>query len=190
MKKYRKHIILLIAILILIFFGPGLFGYSYTEKAALEKSYPNQEGEIVHENKLNEMYKLIIWDSASMKHVKLLKQKWGFLHRVDDIAQISSRYGEEKMKRTWSASLVDDKKYRTIFGVEVMDHHIVKVIVTNEGYNEHPVSLEEAKIQSTVYLDMSVRNGYASELLYLPPQDAGQFVFRGINAKGEVIVVN
>lgn len=33
-------------------------------------------------------------------------------------------------------------------------------------------------------------NGYASELLYLEPHEAGQFVFRGMNANEEVIVVD
>lgn len=94
---------------------------------------------------------------------------------------------KEKMKIAWSASERDEKHYDSLFAAEIMDDSLVKVVVTNADLEEESTSLAEAKKQSTVVIEMDVKHGYAAHHSYLNHSDAGDFVFHGLNEKGEVI---
>lgn len=187
MKIKKRYIIVSVLILLALFVG-HLNGYKLTEESAIRHSYPNQSGEIVYEKEFDQK-KVVIWDAGTAKYVKLLNKDWGILYRTTVISGIGGTTLDEKMKFSWTATLKEDKYYDTLFAVEVLDTKIVKVIVSNERNNEKVLSVDEAKEQSTVYVEMDVLNGYAAHYRYLHTLDVGAFIFRGLDAKGNVLSV-
>ena len=186
--KLKKRYIMFSVLILLVFYVVHLNGYRLTEESAIRNSYPNQSGKIVYEKEFDHK-KVVIWDTGNGKYVKLINKDWGILHRVTEISGIGGTTLDEKMKFNWSATLKEDKYYDTLFAVEVLDTKIVKVIVSNERNNEKVLSLDEAKEQSTVYVEMDVLNGYAAHYRYLHTSDVGAFIFRGLDSDGNVLSI-
>lgn len=163
-----------------------LNSYRLCEESAIRNSFPNQSGKIVYEKEFDHK-KVVIWDTGNGKYVKLINKDWGILYRVTEISGIGGTTLDEKMKLTWSSTLKKDKYYDTLFAVEILDHKIVKVIVSNERNNGSILSLNEAKEQSTVYEEMNVLDGYAAHYRYLHTSEVGAFIFRGLDSEGNVL---
>ncbi|MFC4559020.1 hypothetical protein ACFO3D_12535 [Virgibacillus kekensis] len=188
-RLIRKRYGALLIIVGIFYFGPTINGgFALTEHAAARYSAPNSEGEVVYEKKFGDK-KVIIWDTGKQKFLKVI-DNWGILHRVTNIDGINP-FAEDGMKTNWSATQQEKKQhYKTVFSVEVTNENIVTVIVTNADLNNKGTSLEEVKEQSTIHVEMDVTNGYAAHYDTLPYSAVGNFVFRGLNKKGEVIAVS
>lgn len=186
--KKRYLIFLGILLLLVVYFGPLMGGYSFTEESAIRHSFPNQDGETVFEKEFGSK-KVVIWDTGTQSYVKLISKTWGTFYRATSLDAISAVTSEEKMKISWSASQNENNYYHTLLAAEVLDDDIVKVVVSDESGNEDDTTLNEAKEQSTVYVEMDVINGYAAHYSYLPNSNVGGFVFRGLNSDGEVVSV-
>ena len=186
--KLKKRYIMFSVLILVVLYVVHLNGYRLSEESAIRNSYPNQSGEIVYEKEFNPK-KVIIWDTGNGKYVKLINNDWGILHRVTEISGIGGTTLDEKMKFTWSSTLKENKYYDTLFAVEILDPKIVKVIVSNERNNGSLLSLDEAKEQSTVYVEMDVLNGYAAHYRYLHTSDVGAFIFRGLDSEGNVLSI-
>ena len=64
---------------------------------------------------------------------------------------------------------------------------IDKVIVSNEQNDKKSTPLSVVKEQSTVFIEMDVREGFAVHKRKLPHADVGSFSFRGLNSDGEIV---
>jgi hypothetical protein len=190
MKRFfkKRYIIIFAVLMIMYFLGPPfLGGNSWSEYSAIRYSYPNMDGKVVFEKEF-ENKKLIIWDTNHRPYVKLIENKFGFLFRSTNSSVIDAEALNGKMKITWSANQKGDKSYNTIFGAEVYDKDIVKIIVSNERHlNESDLSLSEVKEKSTLFIEMVVENGYAAHYVSLPNSKTGGFVFRGVNSEGNIV---
>ena len=188
--KIKKEKIIFISVLLLLFlyFGPLFGGYSFSEMSAIRYSFSNQGGKVVFEKEFGNT-KVVIWDTGTVKEAKLIRKDWGILYRAVGSDAISALTPEEKMKVAWSATQHEEKYYETLFAVEVLDSRITKVVVSNESSNENEYSLREVKEQSTVYIEMDVKNGYAAHYGTYSNSDVGGFVFRGLNSEGKVVSV-
>lgn len=190
-KKFKKRYLLFFGIvLLIIYFGPQVAGgYSYSASLAIQHSLPNQDGEVVFEKDFGNK-KVVIVDTAIGSFVKLIDKKFGIFYRASSVELIEGKTPQGKMKITWSASQKNDQQYDSLFAAEILDDDIVKVIVTNESQQETIKSLLEARKESSIFIEMKVKNGYAAHYSQLNNSDAGNFVFRGINAEGDVISID
>ncbi|MGM0884649.1 MAG: hypothetical protein ACQEXQ_26880 [Bacillota bacterium] len=182
---------------ILIFLGIGLCAlvsvsfsdYSYTESRAIAKWDTNKDDQIVYSKDFGNI-KLLILSGSNGKNVMLVKRKWSLLYKVSNKAMLSQRSDKDKISRTWSGSLVSDKKYETIIAVEVLDTHIKKVIVSNDNIDGQILeNLDDIKKASTFFVELEVENGYAVHYALLDPKDVGAYVFRGVYDSGRIIHV-
>lgn len=191
-RMKRKNVTALIIFLILISMAIILAhqnGYSFSENKALQNSHPFRAGEVVYENDFGNK-KIVVWKTDQLSYVKLVTDSWGILHRVSDISELHEREPNDSMKRTWSAHLNSNNKYETMFAVEATDPEIKKVIVSNENTDDaFSENLNEIKENSTVFVEMTVKDGFAASYLELGIHDAGGFVFRGLDEQGEIIAV-
>lgn len=189
--KFKKRYLLTVSVLLLLFlgvyFGPSVLGgYAITEHSAIRYTLPNQDGEVVFE-KETEDKKIVVWDAGKVNYVKLLENPSGILKRVTNVNSISGQTLDEKMKVIWSASEKADKFYGAIFAAEVLDDEIKKVIVSNEQDDKKSTPLRIVKEQSTVFIEMDVRDGFAAHYSKLPSSGVGSFSFRGVNSDGKVV---
>lgn len=187
--KIRKSLVWGLCILSIIYFGPILMGgYSYSKESAIRHSFPNQNGEVVLEKEFNGK-KVIVWDTGNQRYVKLVDKTWGIFYRVNNVAPIEASESQDQMMTTWSAQLTDERRYDTIFAVEIIQPEIKKVILSNEGPDMNLSTLEEIKEQSAVYVEIDVINGFAVHYMNLSTKDAGNFMFRGLNEQGKIVTV-
>jgi hypothetical protein len=190
MRNKWRIVFAIIFICFLLYFSPLILGgYSYSENTAIRKSYPFQNGEMVFKESFGSK-KVVIWDTGREKYVKLVNRRGGILYHVDNITDIGSVSPDELIRTTWTASLTKDKRYDTIFGAEVLNGKIAQIIVSNDKYGDKLVNKEDIKMKSSVYIEMPVKNGYAASYSSLPIQDAGGFVFRGVDEEGHIITFN
>lgn len=186
MKK-TTYIAVFVGLALLLSFAPSvLYGYYYNEATALRKSFPYQDGEVVFERAFPEK-KVVIWKVGNETYATLIDRKWGGLYQVNNTSSISRGEPGDVIRRTWSARLTNKQRYDTILAVEVIDPSIKKVIVSNEGSNRNLADLNDVREQSSIFIEMDVVNGYAASYADLSVQDAGNFVFRGLNEKGEIV---
>lgn len=131
---------------------------------------------------------MVVWGTEKeVRHIILVSKTWGIFYRANQFSTIYAREPGATIKTAWAASLTDDKQYDTIFGAEVTDERIKKIVVTNEGFSANASSLDEAKKQSSVYVEIDVENGFAVHYMNLPPSSTGNFVFRGLDGLGNML---
>lgn len=180
---------MLLLLLGMYFFPSMLGGYALTEHSAIRYTSPNQNGEIVLEKEIEDK-KIVIWNTGKVKYAKLIETPL-FLKQVTDISSISGQTIDEKMKFTWSGREIEESGfYDVIFAVEVLDNKIEKVIVSNEQDDKKSTPLSIVEDQSTVFIEMDVKNGFAAHYSKLQNEDVGSFSFRGINSDGKVVSFN
>lgn len=192
-RKTLRRSILLVVLLFLVIYLFNNSGYSIIENNAIRNSYPFEDGQVLNE-KDYENKRVVIWKTNNGNYVKLIERKWGFLFHVSNVAVLqpmSPLIGNEgDIKRAWSASLNSKKMYETIFAVESDHPDIKRVIVSNDNIdNIIPDDLEEIKENSTVYIELKLEDDFATAYRELNTKDAGGFIFRGVNEKGEIIVL-
>ncbi|SDF39360.1 hypothetical protein SAMN04488542_11032 [Fontibacillus panacisegetis] len=191
MKRKHLRIVIwifsLLLLLLLLYIGK-INGYSLTERNVIRNSYPSIEGEVIYQQEFNNNKKLVVWKTEQMNYAKLVETKWGIFHRVSAISELSSSEPNDPIKRTWSAHLNSKKKYDTIFAAEVVNPDIKKVIVSNDQMDDLiPEDLNEIRGNSTLVIELNVKDGFAASYNELNNGDVGNFVFRGLNEKGEII---
>lgn len=192
-RKILRRSILLIVLLLLIIYLFNNSGYSISVNNAIRNSYPSKDGEVILE-KDYENKKTIIWKTNNGNYVKLVEPKWGFLYHVSDVAELypmAPLIGKEgDIKRAWSSSLNSNKMYETIFAVESGNPKIKRVIVSNDNIDNVILDdVEEIKENSTVFIELILEDGFAAAYRELNTKDAGGFIFRGVNEKGEVTIL-
>ncbi len=190
-KRLKQLFSIIFSILLLLLLGlcfvPSVFGgYTITEHSANRYSTPNQDGEVVFEKEVDNK-KIVIWDTGKYSYVKQIDNPSGIFKRVTNVNVISKPTLDEKMKVRWSAIEKENAYYDTIFAIEVLDDEIEKVIVSNGKYSSKRTSLETVKEQSTVFIELDVKNGYIGHYSKLPSSDVGSFSFFGINSDGKVV---
>ncbi|MBE9917117.1 hypothetical protein G8C92_24155 [Paenibacillus donghaensis] len=188
MRKKPIYIILVLLILCSVtYFFTSQFGYSLNEKSVLLKSFPFQNGHVVYQKEFGNN-KIVIWDTGDKKYAKVVKVAWGMLYQVRNISEMLPREPNDFISRTWSASLNSTGRYETIFAVEAKNPDIEKVIISNDNI-DHEISnqLKEIKQKSSVYIELKVQDGFAVSYNELPMNDVGNFVFRGLDHKGQII---
>ncbi|MGP4040929.1 hypothetical protein ACTWP4_13680 [Gracilibacillus sp. D59] len=188
-KKFKKRYIIIFCVLLLIgvYFGPSVLGgYAITEHSAIRYTIPNQEGEVVFEQEIADK-KIVIWDTGKVNYVKLIEKPLGIFKRATNVSSISGQTNDGKMKVTWSGSEIKDGFYQVIFAAEILDKDIEKVIISNEQDDKKSTPLNIVKEQSTVFIELDVRDGFAVHYSELPHGDVGSFRFRGINRDGKII---
>lgn len=188
--RSKKPILIISSALFLlgVYFGPSVLGgFAITEHSAIRYTFPNQDGELVFEKELEDK-KIVFWDVGKATYVKLVENSLGILKRVTDVNSIDILAEDEKMKVNWSAHKVEDKGiYDVIFATTVLDKDIEKVIVSNEKNDSKSTPLSVVKEQSTVFIEMNVKDGYAAHYSKLQNEDVGSFSFRGLNSDGKVV---
>ncbi|MGP4109216.1 hypothetical protein [Virgibacillus sp. L01] len=190
-KKLKKRYLIIFSALLLLliglYFGPAVLGgYAITEHSAIRYTVPSQDGELVFEKEIEDK-KIVIWDTGKVNYVKLIENPSGILKRVTNVNSISGQTLDEKMKVTWSGAEIENEFYDLIFAAEVLDKEIEKVIVSNEQDDKKSTPLSIVKEQSTVFIEMDVKNGFAAHYSKLPHGDVGSFSFRGINSDGKIV---
>jgi hypothetical protein len=187
--KLRRLVVCTIIVLLVIYLGSKIFaGYSFSKESAIQHSFPNQKGKIVFEKDFDNK-KVIILETEHGLFVKQVDIKLGIFYMVRNVGDINIYDNQEALNTTWTAQLVDDQYYDTLFAVKVSDPTIKKVIVSNEGSDLSLSNLEEVKKQSTFYVEMEIINGFGAHYLALSPSEAGNFVFRGLNENEEIVSV-
>ncbi|WP_226037337.1 hypothetical protein [Aquibacillus saliphilus] len=184
----KRYFTILVLLLIIVYFGPSfLGGYSWTEYSAIRHTLPNENGKVVFEKEFKNK-KVVVWDTGLNKYVKLIENNFWFLYRSTSVNGLAAETADEKMKTTWLASQQKDKVYDALFAVEVLDEDIVKVIVSNEANLEgKDLSLKEVKEQSTLFVEMDVKDGVTAHYTSILHSEIRNFVFRGVNADGNVV---
>ena len=187
-KRYLITFSLLILLLLGMYFGPSVFGgYALTEHSAIRYTLPNQDGEVVFEKEIEDK-KIIVWDTGKVNYVKLIENASGIFKRVTNVNSISGETIDEKMKVTWSGvEIAESEFYDVIFAAVVLDKEIEKVIVSNEQGDKKNTPLSIVEEQSTVFIEMDVKDGFAAHYSKLPNEDIGSFSFRGINSDGKIV---
>ncbi|NDI35475.1 hypothetical protein [Chengkuizengella sediminis] len=188
-RRFKKRYIITIALIIIIqYVSSYIGGYTLSESLVIRNSIPNINGKVVFEKEFNGN-KVIVWETDTVNYIKLIERNWGIFYRVTNTSGMHALTSDEKMKITWSATNDKNDFYKTLFGTEVLDKDIVKVIVSNHDRHKNITSLSEAKEKSTVYIEMDVENGYAAHYSYLKNAYVGGYTFRGLNSQGEIISI-
>lgn len=190
-KKFKKRYLITFSLLLLLLlgvcFGPSVLGgYAISEHSAIRYTLPNEDGEVVFEKEIEDKT-IVIWDTGKVNYVKLIEKPSGIFKRVTNVSSISGQTIDGKMKVTWSGDEIEDKFYDVIFAAEVLDKEIEKVIVSNEQDDKKSTPLSIVKEQSTVFIEMDVKDGFAAYYSKLPHGDVGSFSFRGINNDGKIV---
>ncbi|MVO99554.1 hypothetical protein [Paenibacillus lutrae] len=187
MKKYKRRIILIVGLLVFGLYLLHISEYSFSQEGALKDSFPQYNGDIVFEQNFKNN-KVVILKGPQGTYAKLIKSKWKILFRVTNVSVLGPMYPEdESILRTWSANLNSNKRYDTILAVEVSDPKIMKVIITNEQFEEKAsVDLNEIKENSKVFIELDVVNGYAGTFQEMAIDEVGGFVFRGVDNTGSI----
>ncbi|MCT2534869.1 hypothetical protein NC661_03980 [Aquibacillus koreensis] len=178
--KKRKFAILVL-LLIIFYFGPTfLGGYYWTEKSAIRNVDSIPAGKVIFEKEFKNK-KVVVWDTGQIKYVRLIENNFWFLYRSTSVSGIDGETSDEKMKTTWLVSQGKD----ALFAAEILDEDIVKVIVSNEANLEgENLSFKEVKEQSSLFVEMDVKDGVAAQYTSLLHSESINFVFRGVNADG------
>jgi hypothetical protein len=186
----KRYFAILILLLIIFYFSPSFIGgYSWTEYSAIRYTLPYDDGKVVFEKEFKNK-KVVIWDTGRSKYVKLIENNFWFLYRSTSVSAIEANTSNDKMRITWSASQQEDKVYDTLLAAEILDEDIVKVIVSNEtNLEERDLSLKEVKKQSTMFVEMEVKGGFAAHYIPITYSELSNFVFRGVNADGKVVSI-
>ncbi|WDH96237.1 hypothetical protein PUW24_18940 [Paenibacillus urinalis] len=80
--------------------------------------------------------------------------------------------------------------YDTIFGVESDNPEIKRVIISNDNIdNVISYDMDEIKENSTVFIELILEDGFAASYNELNTKDASGFIFRGLNDKGEILIL-
>lgn len=192
-KKIKRRSIFFVVILAIVFFILYRYGYSLNEKQALRISYPFTDGDVVY-NKKFENNKAVIWETENFNYVKQVEIKLGFLYQVSNVAVLQSMQPligtEGELMGTWSARLNSRNMYDTIFGVESDNPEIKRVIISNDNIdNVISYDMDEIKENSTVFIELNLEDGFAASYNELNTNDAGGFIFRGVNNKGEILIL-
>jgi hypothetical protein len=186
MKLKKRYVAGGLLLLVALYFGPVTNMYTISEKSAIRNSHPNLDGEKVFEKEFGNK-KVVIWNTAFGAYAKLITRQGGIFYRSEAADEIGAPSPDGKMNISWSAWSNGENNYDTLLAAEILDNEIVKVVVTNETDRDKSLSLSEVKELSNVFVEMEVINGYAGQYLALPNSDAGGFIFRGLNAEGEVV---
>ncbi|MEK5059030.1 hypothetical protein ACFSVM_08035 [Paenibacillus shunpengii] len=192
-KKIKRRSIFFVVILAIVFFILYRYGYSLNEKQALRISYPFTDGDVVY-NKKFENNKAVIWETENFNYVKQVEIKLGFLYQVSNVAVLQSMQPligtEGELMGTWSARLNSRNMYDTIFGVESDNPEIKRVIISNDNIdNVISYDMDEIKENSTVFIELILEDGFAASYNELNTKDASGFIFRGVNDKGEILIL-
>ncbi|WP_432360673.1 hypothetical protein [Sporosarcina sp. UB5] len=185
----KRYFIILILLMTIILLGPSfLGGYFWTERSAIRDSFPNEDGTVVFEKDFKNK-KVVIWDTGQNKYIKLIENN--FLYRPILVSGIDAKTSDKKMNVTWSATNREGEIYDTLFAAEVLDEDIVKVIVSNEKANleGEKLSLKEVEEQSTIFVELDVNDGVAAHYILIPYLEVGNFIFRGVDAEGNVVSI-
>ncbi|MCT2536245.1 hypothetical protein NC661_13580 [Aquibacillus koreensis] len=190
-KKFKKRYLITFSLLLLLllgmYFGPSVLGgYALTEHSAIRFTFPNQDGEVVSEKEIEDR-NIVVWDTGKVNYVKLIESPLGIFKRVTNVSSISGETIDEKMKVTWSGAEIEDEFYDVIFAAELLDKEIEKVIVSNEQDDKKNTPLSIVEEQSTVFIEMDIKDGFAVHYSKLPNGDVGSFSFRGIDSDGKII---
>ncbi|MHA6260567.1 hypothetical protein ACXYMX_11840 [Sporosarcina sp. CAU 1771] len=186
----KRYFFILILLMIIIYFGPSfLGGYYWTERSAIRDTFPNEDGVVVFERDIKNK-KVVVWDTGQNKYIKLIENKFWFLYRPIISSGIDTETLDKKMNITWSATYQEGEIYYTLFAAEVLDDDIVKVIISNEtNLEEKDLSLKEVEEQSTIFAEKDVKNGVAAHYALIPNFEVGNFIFRGVDAEGNVVSI-
>lgn len=188
-KKTIRNTLIFLGIVICALVSVSFSGYSFTESRAIAKWNTNKDSRIVYTKNVGNI-KLLISNESNGKNVIFMERKWGLLYKASNKAMLSRRSDTDKISRTWSGSLVSDKKYDTIIAAEIFDTHIKKVIVSNDNIDGQILeSLDDIKKASTFFVELEVDHGYAVHYALLDPEDVGAYVFRGVDDSGRIIHV-
>lgn len=191
-RKFLRELIILISLLVLIIFIFNNPGYSITENKAIKKLYPSENGEVMY-SKDYDNKKVLIWRTVHGDYANLLETKWGILHRVSvgsELHPIEPKIGDDaSFRRIWSAKINSNKMYDTVLAVATDNNEITRVIVSNEDIDSSVSlnNLDEIKENSTIYIELILEDGFAAA--YSELKAPGEFKFRGLNEKGEIILL-
>ncbi|WP_186577012.1 hypothetical protein [Aquibacillus kalidii] len=191
-KNFKKRYLITFSILLLLllsmYFAPSVFGgYALTEHSAIRYTLPNLDGKVVFEKELVDK-KIVVLDTGKVNYVKLIENSLGIFKRITDVSSISGKTIDEKMKVTWSGTEIEESEfYDVIFAAGVIDKEIEKVVVSNEQDDKKNTPLSIVEEQSTVFIEMDVKDGFAAHYSKLSNENVGSFSFRGINSDGKVV---
>lgn len=183
---------MLISFLVLIVYIFNKSEYSISEREAIHNSYPSENGEWMY-SKTYDNKKVVIWRTDHREYATLIESKWGVLHRASVISELHPftplKGNETSINRTWHAKINSNNLYDTVIAVATDNNEITKVIVSNEDTDSN-VSLDDLdgiKEYSTIYIELVLEDGFAAA--YRELKSPGEFIFRGLNNKGEIIIL-
>lgn len=192
-RKLLRVFVVLISLLVLIVYIFNKSDYSISEREAIHNLYPSENGEWMY-SKTYDNKKVVILRKEHKDYVTLIESKWGVLHRASVISElhpVAPLKGNETSitKRTWHAKINSYKMYDTVIAVATDNNEITKIIVSNEDTdsNESLNDLDEIKENSTIYIELVLEDGFAAA--YRELKSPGEFKFRGLNDKGEIIIL-
>ncbi|MCF6136417.1 hypothetical protein [Pseudalkalibacillus berkeleyi] len=166
-------------------FGAGFY---FSENAALKHSFHKINGDIVYEKAFANNNKVIIMDSGEMSTIKVVHRTMGILYRVNNISRLGLR-DEKHLEITWSATQRKDEDYDNLVAAKVLNQDIEKVIVTHRKTVDAHSKLMEMKKNASLWIEMEVLNGYASDFRIISMSELKNYTFIGVNAKKEIVSI-
>ncbi|WP_336773412.1 hypothetical protein [Paenibacillus sp. MMO-58] len=163
-KPSGFKIFLLVICLFVIYFGVK-GGYTFSKANALKNSNLLHGGESVYDI-TSGTNTIVIWKTARYDQVVLVKKKWGFLYRVEDVSQMYPSVSEPNtLFRTWSAQMNSKKRYEAIIAAQTLDPKVKSIVVSNDSLDEGIADhMEEIKNSSTFFIEVPVTNGFVQPI--------------------------
>lgn len=187
-KRIRYFLALLIIVIIFCVLIPAQV-FSLSESGAIKKYPSSTTGNIIYEQQY-EGKKVMVTAGNPYNDIYVVKSYFGFLYRVIVRQQISSPDPSVPLLRTWGGRLNKNNLYDTIIAVKPLDSAIVKVIVSNEEYEEeYSNNIGDIIANSTFFEVLTIKDGFAAYIDELDPHLVGGYIFRGLNAHGEIVAI-
>lgn len=186
--KHIKFIVILFSLCIVFLYLEYKSGYGLTERQAISYTFPEKDIEVVYEEDFNDR-KIAIFKIGDELYSKMIQRKWGIIYKSLQSSRLTLRYENDLVRRAWSANLNSNEKFDTFFAVQARDPAIKKVIITNDDLDQDTeTNIEQIRKDSSLYIELNIRDGFASKYLEMDNKDVGSFVFRGLDANGNVVV--
>jgi|GEM_PF-6467229 len=190
MKYTRiRNYLALFLIAVIVLFSILFSEFSSSEYGAIKKYPFGTKGTIVYEQ-LHDREKVIIVEGDNSHSVYVVKSYNNILHRVIDVNQLVQSDPAAPLLRTWGGSRNNNNMFDTLIAVQALDYAIVKVIVSNEQHQEeYSDNIGDIIANSTFFEVLTLKDGFATFYDELESSLVGSYIFRGLNAKGEIIAV-
>jgi|GEM_PF-1789958 len=164
-------------------------GYAWSKHSAIMRSAPFQEGATIYSSSEPDR-NVIVWRTAdNTAYAKVLASKWG-KYRVLVSSQLAPQWDNPALKRTWATFKAGHGTNRFVAAVQEDNPAIATIIVSNDNIDDVVLTdLNDIRSSSTLYMELTLDNGYAAGTAESPSTGPGGIVFRELDRKGRIVSV-